>query len=173
MVIETNATKLKQVRPIQIGRNLKKPANEIILKEETIKLFKNKAKYAEPTGKGDLLIIEGYFGRMFRSAEKSVRKELREYCDQYKELCRRFDEDPAKQYYEVLAWNELYNRHTITPSVAGDEWGYRNSDDYRVELDFYIQLHTSGPWVERLGEAYLYYEPYEWCPPFPCNLEEL
>lgn len=160
-----------KVRKPGFGKVVNMPVGHLLLTNINKELGRQKALAAEPTGKGDLLIIEGFFGRMFRSDEGCVRDELEEYCRQYKEICRRLDEDPAHQYFEVMSWNDLNALHGVIPSVAGDYWVYANSEDYRVELDFDIYLMTEGEWVEKLGEPYLYYEPYEWCYPDICYME--
>ena len=129
------------------------------------------AKFAEPTGKGELLCVDGFFGRMFRSEEGCVRDELDEYVRSYNEMCQMLNEDPAHQYYEVLNYNDLYSLLGILPSVAGDQWGYTNSEDYRVDLGFDVVMVTEGEWVDKLGEPYLYFEPAEGSGPDPCYLE--
>ena len=152
-----------KVVPMQIGR--------ILLSKIDDDMAKKKAIAAEPTGKGDLLVIDGFFGRMFRSDEGCVRDELDEYCRQYNEICRRLEEDPAHEYYEVLNYNDLYGLHGIIPSVAGNLYGYTNSEDYSVDLAFDIEYITEGEWVDKFGEPYLYYQPKEWCYPDPCYME--
>ena len=144
---------------------------QIMLSKIDSDLARKKAVAAEPTGKGDLLIIDGFFGRMFRSDEGCVRDELDEFCREYNEYCRRLDEDPAGEYFEVMNWNDLYSLHGIIPSIAGNQWGYSNSEEYRVEMGFRVDYVTEGEWVKKLGEPYLYYEPYEWCYPDPCYME--
>lgn len=152
-----------KVVPMQIGR--------ILLSKIDDDMAKKKAVAAEPTGKGDLLVIDGFFGRMFRSDEGCVRDELDEYCRQYNEICKRLEEDPAHEYYEVLNYNDLYGLHGIIPSVAGNLYGYTNSEDYSVDLKFDIEYITEGEWVDKFGEPYLYYQPKEWCYPDPCYME--
>lgn len=152
-----------KVVPMQIGR--------ILLSRIDSDMAKRKAIAAEPTGKGNLLVIDGFFGRMFRSDEGCVRDELDEYCRQYNEICRRLEEDPAHEYYEVLNYNDLYGLHGIIPSVAGNLYGYTNSEDYSVDLKFDIEYITEGEWVDKFGEPYLYYQPKEWCYPDPCYME--
>ena len=154
----------RKIVPMQIG--------SITLSKIDEKLARQKALAAEPTGKGNLLIIDGFFGRMFRSDEGCVRDEIDEFCRQYYEICRRLDEDPAGQYFEVMSWNDLYALHGIIPGMAQDEWGYSNSEDYRVDMKFNIDYVTEGKWVDLLGEPYLIYYPMEWCYPDPCYLEE-
>ena len=133
--------------------------------------WKQKAVAAEPTGKGDLLCIDGWFGRMFRSCRECVEDELDEYVRMYNEMCARLDEDPAHEYYEVLSWNDLYYLHGLMPSIAGDEWGYTNTDDYRVDMDFRIEYIDHGEYYELFGEPYIVYYPYDWCTPDACYKE--
>lgn len=156
-------TARRKIVPMQLG--------SINLSKIDDKLIKQKVLAAEPTGKGDLLIIDGFFGRMFRSSEKCVREEIDEFCKQYEEMCRRLDEDPAHEYYEVLSWNDLYSKHPIITAPAQDQWGYTNSDDYRVDLMFQIDYVTEGKWVDLFGEPYLIYYPMDWCTPDPCYME--
>ena len=158
------ATTQRKIVPMQIG--------SIMLSKIDEKLARQKALAAEPTGKGDLLIIDGFFGRMFRSDEGCVRDEIDEFCRQYDEMCRQLDEDPAHEYVEVLSWNDLYRLHGIIPGIAQDQWGYANSEDYRVHMKFEIKYVTEGPWVDLFGEPFLFYEPREQCYPDPCYLEE-
>jgi len=133
--------------------------------------WKQKAVAAEPTGKGDLLCIDGWFGRMFRSCEECVRDELDEYVQMYRESCARLDEDPAHVCYEVQNWNDLYYLHGLMPCVAGDEWGYTNTEDYRVNMEFCVEYINSGTYYELFGEPYLIYTPKDGCYPDPCYKE--
>ena len=134
--------------------------------------YREKAIYAEPTGKGDLLIVEGFFGRQFRSEQGCVDEELDRYSEMYRELCRRYDEDPAKEYCEVQSWNELYFLHGIIPNVAGGNWGYANTPDYRVQdIDWDRRMVTDGEWREMFGEDFYYYCPKPYCVPYDYYLE--
>lgn len=132
---------------------------------------KEQASCAEKTGKGDLLVIDGFLGRMFRSDEGCVRDELNEFIRRYNESCMRLDEDPAGEYFEVMNWNDLYTLHGLIPNIAGDMFGYTNSEDYRVDLAFDVRMVEDGEFTERFGEKYLYYEPMEFCLPDPCYKE--
>ena len=162
---------MREVNKPKLRKTVMMPVGQVLLSKIDEKMAKVKAAAAEPTGKGDLLIIDGFFGRMFRSDEGCVRDELNEFCRQYNEMCRQLDEDPAHQYFECMNWNDLYALHGVIPSIVGDQWGYSNSEDYRVEMDFQVSFVTDNDWVEKFGEPYLYYEPYEWCYPDPCYLE--
>ncbi len=157
-----NRRKVKVV-PMQIGT--------LRLSNIDKDLARQKALMAEPTGKGNLLVIDGFFGRMFRSDEGCVREENDEFIRQYNDICRRFDEDPAHQYFEVMNWNDLNMLHGIVPGLGQDGWGYTNSEDYRVELKFRYEYVTEGEWVDKFGEPYLIFWPCECCQPDPCYME--
>lgn len=159
----TNDQKLRRTVSIPLGRVLLSTIDE--------KMAKEKAMAAEPTGKGNLLVVDGFFGRMFRSDEGCVRDEIDEFCREYNEMCRQLDEDPAHQYVEVLSWNDLYRLHGIIPAVAQDVWGYTNSEDYRVHMQFEFTYVTEGKWAELFGEPFLLYEPREQCYPEPGYME--
>lgn len=134
--------------------------------------IRKKAVSAEPTGKGDLLVVNGWTGRMFRSEEGCVRDELEEFNRKYQEDCRRLDEDPAHEYYEVTNWGDLYCLHGIIPMEGSSHEGWTNDEDHRVaSIDFDCYMVTEGEWVERLGEPYLYYCPRDYCLPDPCYME--
>ena len=132
---------------------------------------KEKATYAEPTGKGNLLIVEGFFGRMFRSSEECVRRELKEFSEKNDYYCRLNDEDPRHEFYEVLSWNDLYELHGLIPTYGGNLWGYTNSEDYRTDILWDIEMVTSGMWAEQFGEPFLLYSPREGSYPMECYLE--
>ena len=138
---------------------------------EALMDFKSKALAAEPTGKGNLLVMEGYFGRLFRSSEECVRKELKEYKEKYEKLCQMFDEDPAHEYVEVINWNDLYALHGILPTIAGNLYGYTNTEDYRTDIYWTIEMVTEGEWVKKFGEPFLYYYPNEGSQPESWYLE--
>ena len=136
------------------------------------KLYHAKAIAAEPTGKGDTLIIEGFFGRMFRSDVGCVEDELEQFVSMYEDICQKFDEDPAHEFYEVMSYNDLYSLHGLMPGAAQGSWGYTNTKDYRVlPLEFRTTYVTEGAWVDLFGEPYFYYCPKEHCVPDPCYLE--
>lgn len=162
---------VQNIRVSSIMKERKRSSNSFLGGYGDSELLKQKVLFAEPTGKGNLLIIEGFFGRMFRSDEGCVHDEIEEYCRQYQEMCQRLDEDPAHDYHEVLSFNDLYSLHGIFPSIAGDQWGYTNSEDWRVNLDFKIELITDSELSQKIKEPYIYYEPYEWSYPDPCYLE--
>lgn len=134
--------------------------------------YREKALAAEPTGKGDVLCIEGFFGRIFRSDPDCVKDELEQYSQRYIEMCEKSDEDPAHKYYEVMNWNDLYYLHNVVPSIAGGCWGYTTSDDWRVpSIDWDMEYVEKGEWFEMFGEPYFYYNPKQYSVPFECYLE--
>ena len=134
--------------------------------------LKEKVRYAEPTGKGNLLVLDGFLGRMFRSDEGCVRDEINEFIRKYNEICMRLDEDPAHMCFDTMSWNDLYMLHGLVPSIAGDTFGYTNLEDYRVGLKFDIYMVEDGQSIMgNLGEPYLYYEPCSFCQPEMCYRE--
>lgn len=134
--------------------------------------WKKKAKYAEPTGMGDLLCYETWFGRIFRSDEDFVRDVVAEFCEEYKEMCMKMDEDPAHQYFEVTSYDDLFNMLHLMPGYGPEGWGYSNTEDYRVNLEFDILRHTVGSSLyEKFGEDVLTITPRDYCAPDPCYLE--
>ena len=134
-----------------------------------------KAELAEPTGMGDTLCIEGYFGRVFRSDRQLVEEILAEQCDMYDRMCERFDkakENEKEAVMEVLCWNDLYRMLNLIPSIAGDSYGYVNSPDYRVSaMDFDTKWCDQGEWVDCFREPFFYFNPKPFCVPDPCYLE--
>lgn len=135
------------------------------------KVYREKALAAEPTGKGDVLIVDGFFGRMFRSHPDCVDDELDEFVRQYNEMCQKLDEDPAHEFFEVLSYNDLYYLHGIVPGYAQGSWGWTNTDDYRVNLEFDRKFVEDNDWAELFGEGFYYYCPKEFCVPDPCFME--
>lgn len=155
---------IRRVKPIQIA----KPKRL----DTQAEIWRKKAAYAEETGMGDLLCIEGFFGRPFRSDRQYVEEILCEYCDMYANMCERFDSDPGNpNNYEVICWNDLYSMLNLIPSMAGDSYGYVNSDDYRVEMDFETKMVDQGEWVDCFKEPFFYFTPKPSCYPDPCYRE--
>lgn len=139
--------------------------------------FREKADFAEPTGKGSLLCVEGSFGRMFLSDEDCVRDELNQYQEMYQEMCDAYDERTEKgestdDMQLALSQNDLYLLHGMIPSLAGDLYAHSIVEEYRVNLRFDIKMITEGEWAERFGRPYLYYECLPDCFPYPLYLED-
>jgi len=164
LLIPKQHKRIRLVKPIVVA----KPRKDDFEAE----IWHKKAQYAEITGLGEHLCIEGYFGRMFRSDPQLVEEALCEFGDMYQRMCDRFDKDPNDaQNWEVLCWNDLYRMLNLIPSMAGDQYGYVNSEDYRVEMDFETKDIDQGEWVDLFREPYFYFAPTFGCYPDPCYLE--
>lgn len=144
--------------------------------------YKAKAVAAEPTGTGDTLCLDELFPRLFRADIKFVEKMLLEYQNEYAQMCRRMNEDlemqrqagidpPLPHYYEVLNYNDLYNKLLLIPSPIGDAWGYTNSEDYQVDLSFDYYFHTDDEYSKRYGEPVFTFCPRIGAYPDPCYLD--
>ena len=139
--------------------------------------LRNKAMFAEPTGKGRHLIIDGSFGRIFRSDPECVIDELEQFNRTYQELCSAYDDarngigkDDAMP--EIMCQNELYLLHGLITCAAGDKYGFSVTEDYRINsIDFRHELVTEGDDVDRFGEPYFYYEYQDYCFPYTYYLE--
>lgn len=79
------------------------------------------ASYAEETGNGDLLCIEGYSGRMFRSSMSAVDDALARFNQRY-------------LTGEYMCLNDLYHYLGILETHFGWQYGWPASDDY---LEFF------------------------------------
>lgn len=115
----------------------------------------------EETGRGNLLCYEAYGGRFFRSDEGAVREAVDKFVEDYVKSCQMQDEDPAHMMYEVYNFNDLYSLLGIMPTHFGDRWGYTNSEDYRVDLGFDINLveNLDEPFFDVIKEPILVIEP--------------
>lgn len=142
----------------------------IKVKEVPVGRFRKERKLPtiEETGNGQLLCLEGYGGRLFRSSEEAVKKAIKQFVDNYLKACRMFDEDPAHMYFEVFNFNDLYSMLGIAPTDFGDQFGYSNVDGYRIDdLDFEITLvdHYKSEFLEIVDEPVLIFEPRYDCYP--------
>lgn len=153
--------RLRKIKPLVVA----KPRSDVD--------WVRKAELAEPTGMGDILCIEGYFGRPFRSDPELVDDILCEFADMHDRMCQRFDEaEDGQKQYEVMCWNDLYRMLNLIPSTAGDQYGYVNSEDYRVDgIDFETKWIDQGEWVDCFREPFYYFRPKDGCGPDPCYLE--
>lgn len=98
----------------------------------------------EDTGKGDTLCYETWGGRLFFSDPGAVKEETQKFVDDYKENCKRSEEDPAGIFFDVANFNDLYSLYGILPTHLGDAWGYNSSVDYAQDIDFAITLVKPG-----------------------------
>lgn len=128
----------------------------------------------EETGRGNLLCYEAYGGRLFRSDEGAVREAVEKFVADYKQACQMLDEDPAHVFFEVYNFNDLYMLLGICQTHFGDQWGYTNVEDWRVDdLDFdvYILEDTAGTMFEKFNEPVLIIEPGVNSYPMECYRE--
>lgn len=144
--------------------------------------YKAKAVAAEPTGTGNTLCLDTLFGRLFRADERFVEKMLLEYQSDYEQACKIMNEDlelqrqagidpPLPHYYQVMSYNDLYEKLKLIPSVIGNDWGYTNSDDYQVDLFFEYYLHTDDDYTLKFGEPVFTFCPCVGAYPDPCYLD--
>ena len=107
----------------------------------------------EDTGTGDILCYEAWGARWFFASEEWVRKSVKEFCENYEDMCKRAAEDPAHQYADVANFNDLYRELGISESTLGDAWGYSTSEDYAVDLEFNMEYvyPTENELADRFG----------------------
>lgn len=72
---------------------------------------------AEETGKGDLLCLEGYSGRWFRSSEHDVRKAMADLNEMF-------------HNGEYVCLNDFYDLLGIETTHFGHQFGWAANDDY-------------------------------------------
>lgn len=125
-----------------------------------LEVYRQKALLAEPTGRGTDLIVDKYFGRTFLSDAGCVEDNLDKFIEEYEDRCRRFDEDPAHEYVDPLTYNDLYMLQGVIPSIAGYDWAWSNTEEYRVAMKFKTDWVDSGEWVYRFGTRFFMFEPY-------------
>lgn len=167
LLIPKQHKRIRLVKPIVVAMPKKTDFNE--------KVWLKKAQYAEVTGLGEHLCIEGYFGRIFRSDPALIEEALCEYGDMYQRMCNRYDEAPENNkadVAEVMCWNDLYRMLNLIPSIAGDQYGYVNSEDYRIDaMDFDTKEVDQGEWVDLFREPFYYFAPKPGSYPDPWYLE--
>lgn len=126
--------------------------------------LKTRMQTVEETGKGNLLCYEAFGGRLFRSGEEAVKKDIKAFIDEYNMDCKRTDEDPAHKYLEVYCFNDLYEKLGIRQTQFGSWWGYTTDEDYRqdIEFDFYLLKDRKDTYFEDINEDILLIElrPY-------------
>lgn len=103
------------------------------VQKEVVKYVKMPGPSVEETGRGDVLCLEDYSGRWFRSSEESVRRAVREFKKMY---------DEGK----YVCFNDLYILLGIVDTQFGFDWGYPSGNpDYcdeemDIEVDWYTEL---------------------------------
>lgn len=122
----------------------------------------------EETGNGNLLCLDSYGGRLFRSSEKAVREAIKSFEDEYAKSCCMFDEDPAHMFMVTYNYNDLYSKLGIMPTDFGEQYGYTNVDGYRTDdLKFNIKIMDDyeSTFLGVLNEPILVIEPEYGCYP--------
>lgn len=129
----------KEVCKIPGGREAleraKKDAAELIAEKKTSQDKKNKLKpwkyqCVEDTGNGDLLCLEGWSGRLFRSSLDAVEQAQSRFNDARDEELP-FSKDPdGTTYPTALAVNDLYREYGIEATQLGHDYGWPASDDW-------------------------------------------
>ena len=125
----------------------------------------------EETGHGNYLCCDYLFDRLFRHDPDMVREICEEYCNQYNASCEKNVEDPDHTPCEVTNYNDLYKMLSIDESGIGDIFGYTNTKDYSVFLEFQYEYLYSGPMVEKYGEPIFFFGPKQGCEPMECYME--
>ena len=117
----------------------------------------------EDTGRGTTLCYEAWGGRLFYSDEGAVREAVDKFVEEYADMCRRTEEDPAHEYCDVMNFNDLYALLGILPTHLGDAWGYSSSEDYAVMLQFRVEMvyPTENDIADLFGCQVLIIEPYD------------
>lgn len=143
--------------------------------------YKAKAIAAEPTGTGNTLCLEKPFGRLFRADEKFVEKKILEYQEEYRQACKRMNEEEENHektglpipldVYMVISWNDLYEKLNLIPSEMGDAYGYTNSSGAQVDLYFEYYFHTNDDYSEKYGEPIFTFGPCPGALPDPWYLD--
>lgn len=87
------------------------------IREALLDEFGNDRQTQERTGNGDLLCLEGYSGRIFRSSKEAVDRAI-------EELTNRFDEG------EYVCLNDLYKLLGIEVTHFGHQFGWPANPDY-------------------------------------------
>jgi hypothetical protein len=127
----------------------------------------------ETTGLGNQLCYDYFLGRIFYDDELHLRKCVKEFIDEYHASCRRLDEDPAHECYDVTNYNDLYKKIGIETTIVGDQFGWTNTDDYRVNLRISFVMVDSGSMYEKYGnQKILFFGPEDDCLPDQCYMEE-
>lgn len=117
----------------------------------------------EDTGRGDTLCYEAWGGRLFYSDPEAVKEAVDKWIEDYNEMCRKSEEDPANAFMDVTNFNDLYSLLGILPTHLGDAWGYNSSIDYARDLIFRVEMiyPTENEIADLFGCQILVIEPYD------------
>lgn len=115
----------------------------------------------EYTGKGNLLIYDGYGGRWFRSSQEAVEEEVAEFCKAY-------NEDDMQ-----VCYCDLYSLWGIGCTDFGYQYGWSIEEKYKNEIEFeftYIKaddVERNCDWnLGDIGEDVLIVTPKQFCLPY-------
>ena len=92
-------------------------------KEAEIRYLVKAGPSVEETGRGDILCLEGYSGRWFRSSEENVNRAIKDLRDA-------FDRG------ESICLNDFYVNLGITQTHFGHDWGWVSNPDYYDEAPY-------------------------------------
>lgn len=118
---------LKVVKKEMMEKQVEKAADE---EPESKKVWRYQC--IEDTGKGTLLCLEGWSGRLFRSSLEEVEKaqeKFNSYRDDYSFDIQVSNGD-IENYPAAVSMNDLYECYGIESSQLGHEFGYPADDDY-------------------------------------------
>lgn len=106
---------------------LKKIANKPEVKKLVGTVYPQKEEFKhqtiEETGNGDLLCIDGYSGRIFRSSQDAVVDAQEKLVEQY------LDEEDGGQF-GYACYNDYFRFLNIEQSQWGQDYGWANNEDY-------------------------------------------
>ena len=106
-----------------------KKAEEAAEKEEPKKIWRYQC--VEDTGNGNLLCMEGWSGRLFRSSLDAVEQaqaRFNDYRDEGWDIQARNGD--IESYPNALSMNELYDEYGMERTQLGHEYGWPADDDY-------------------------------------------
>lgn len=111
------------------------------VREETVRYVKLPGPSVEETGRGDVLCLEDYSGRWFRSSEEAVRRAALEF--------KKMHDDGL-----YVCFNDLYTLLGIVETKFGYDYGFPANSDYCdeqliIDIDYYEGV------TDRFGEPVL------------------
>lgn len=110
----------------------------------------------ENTGHGNLLCLDGYSGRYFRSSKEAVDDAIAILNDEY---CQG----------EYLSFNDLYRLWGIGETHFGNQFGWPGSEDYHCGVIRFKTTLVEN--CEEYGEDIYIIEPEWGCYPMECWME--
>lgn len=121
----------KQIRKyvdVDKAKEIISEARKDAMKEQVADLTSLKNPTVERSGHGELLVIEGQFGRMFRASKEWVDKGLKEWADRF-------------ENGEGVCFSTLYDIWNIETTGSGQQYGYpANWEYYDCKLEYRTEL---------------------------------